>query len=151
MKEELVLREQQQSAVQGYESDFAHLKSEIHLLEKNDFTMLKQETDRIASVCHLVQAQMGDELQKLQAGLKLDMNLDKGRIRDEQSALGQRVKDAEKQLERAIQELEETTEIVRWDTIRVIAGVVWTGNHWWILKQVLWDVWESSSLGIVDS
>ncbi len=49
--------------VRAYKIDFAHLKSEIHLLEKNDFGILKQENERITGEVSQLKAKMREDLQ----------------------------------------------------------------------------------------
>lgn len=90
----MVSRAHQDKTVHSYRLDFAHLKSDIQLLEKNDFALLKQENERIAGEVEKLKSKMREDLQRFQAGVRLDMNLDKGRVRDEQSVLQLQIKEA---------------------------------------------------------
>ena len=79
VQQNVLSREQQERSIQAYRLDFAHLKSEIHLLEKNDFAILKQENERILGETEKLKSKMREDLQRLQASFRLDMNLDKVR------------------------------------------------------------------------
>ena len=98
INESLIPRSEQDRTIRAYQTDFVHLKSEISLLERNDFAIIKQ------------------------AGVRLDMNLDKARVRDEQNALLYKIKQTESKLETEISQMRNGIENVHWDTIKTIGA-----------------------------
>jgi multidrug resistance efflux pump len=122
INQSLIPRTEQDRTIRAYQSNFIHLKSEISLLEKNDFAIIKQENERIASEVEKLKSKMRDDLQRLQAGVRLDMNLDKARVRDEQNALLSKIKQTESKLETEIGQMRAAIENVRWDTIKTIGA-----------------------------
>jgi hypothetical protein len=119
----MVAKSDQAKTIQGYKLDFAHLKSEIHLLERNDFAILKQENERISGDVEKLKQKMREDLQRMQASIRLDMNLEKARVRDEQSVVQMKIKETESRLEQEVTQLRANIENVRWDTIKTIGGM----------------------------
>lgn len=122
LRHQMVTKTEQGKTIHSYRLDFAHLKSEIHLLEKNDFAILKQENERIATEVEKLKQKMREDLQRMHAGVRLDMNLDKARIRDEQSVVQMKIKETETKMEQEVAQLRASIENVRIDTIKTIGG-----------------------------
>ena len=57
------------------------------LVEKQDYALLKSENERLLSDVEKLKQRLREEVSKTSAGVRLDLNLEKGRVRDE---LGQR-------------------------------------------------------------
>jgi len=62
--------------------DFAKLKSELQLLEKNDVALLKAENDRLLTDIEKLKQRLREEITRTQAGVRLDLNLEKGALHD---------------------------------------------------------------------
>jgi hypothetical protein len=58
--------------------DFAQLKSELQMMEKNDLAMMKAENDRLAADVEKLKQRLREEITRTQAGVRLDLNLEKG-------------------------------------------------------------------------
>lgn len=58
--------------------DFAQLKSEVQLLEKNDVALMKADNDRLVTDVEKLKARLREEITRTQAGVRLDLNLEKG-------------------------------------------------------------------------
>lgn len=61
--------------------DFAQLKSEIQLLEKNDVALMRADNDRLVTDVERLKARLREEISRTQAGVRLDLNLEKGEFR----------------------------------------------------------------------
>ena len=122
LREEMVERQEHERTINAYQQEFSALKSDIHLLEKNDFVLLKQENERIAAEVEKLKLKIRDDLAKLQSGVRLDMNLDKGRVRDEQNVLQLKIKETESTMEQEISQLRVSVQNVKWDTIKTIGA-----------------------------
>ena len=58
--------------------DFAQLKSEMQLVEKNDLALMKAENDRLMAEVDKLKQRLREEITRTQAGVRLDLNLEKG-------------------------------------------------------------------------
>lgn len=94
MTANLVTRAEQEKHQYTQKVDFAKLKSEITLLEKQDFSLLKAENERLLSEVERLKQRLREEVTRSQAGVRLDLNLEKGRIRDELAAREVKIKEA---------------------------------------------------------
>jgi hypothetical protein len=82
--------------------DFAQLKSELQLNEKHDLTMIKAENDRLLTDIEKLRQRLREEISRTQAGVRLDLNLEKGRIRDESSRQELKMKEVDTRIEQEI-------------------------------------------------
>jgi Protein of unknown function (DUF1640) len=82
--------------------DFAQLKSELQLNEKNDLTMIKAENDRLLTDIERLKQRLREEISRTQAGVRLDLNLEKGRIREEASKQELKMKELDTRIEQEI-------------------------------------------------
>ena len=105
-----------------YKADFAELKSELHMLEKNDFTILKGENERLEAELEKVRAQMREDVNRLQGSVRLDMNLEKGRLRDEALVQESKIKDTENRIDTEISNVRTQLETLKFDIIKYIVG-----------------------------
>ncbi|CAG8495585.1 11076_t:CDS:2, partial [Acaulospora colombiana] len=98
-----------------YESkvDFAQLKSEIQMLEKNDFSLLKSDNERLVAEVEKLKQRLSEEIKRTQAATRLDMNLEKGRIRDESSMLEMKLKETDTRIESEISNLRTQMEAIK--------------------------------------
>ena len=64
--------------------DVSKLRADIALLERKDYANLKSETLKLAGEVEKLQQKMREDLQRLQATTRLDFNLERGRVFDEQ-------------------------------------------------------------------
>lgn len=60
--------------------DFAQLKSEMQLVEKNDLALMKAENDRLMGEVDKLKQRLREEITRSQAGFRLDLNLEKGAL-----------------------------------------------------------------------
>lgn len=58
--------------------DFAKLKSEIQLLERSDFVLMKSENERLMADVEKLKQRLREEIARTTAGVRLDLNLEKG-------------------------------------------------------------------------
>lgn len=60
--------------------DFAQLKSEMQLVEKNDLALMKAENDRLMAEVDKLKQRLREEITRSQGGFRLDLNLEKGGV-----------------------------------------------------------------------
>lgn len=79
--------------------DFAQLRSELQTLDKNEFASTKNEHDRLSVEIEKLRQKFKEEVNKIQASVRLDLNLEKGRIRDESSVHELKIKETDNRIE----------------------------------------------------
>ena len=82
--------------------DFAQLKSELQLMEKNELAMIKAENDRLVTDIDKLKQRLREEITRTQAGVRLDLNLEKGRMREQSSGQELKIKEVETRIEQEI-------------------------------------------------
>ncbi|KAG6856670.1 hypothetical protein H0H87_002047 [Tephrocybe sp. NHM501043] len=85
--------------------DFAQIKSELQLMEKNDLAMIKAENDRLVADIEKLKQRLREEITRTQAGVRLDLNLEKGRMREESSHQELKIKEVDTRIEQEIANL----------------------------------------------
>lgn len=85
--------------------DFAQLKSELQLMEKNELAMVKAENDRLMTDIEKLKQRLREEITRTQAGVRLDLNLEKGRLREESSKQELKIKEVDTRIEQEISSL----------------------------------------------
>ncbi|KZV86068.1 DUF1640-domain-containing protein [Exidia glandulosa HHB12029] len=104
--------------------DFAQLKSELQLLEKNDVALLKAENDRLLTDVEKLKQRLREEITRTQAGVRLDLNLEKGRMREEASAQEVKLKEADTRIETEIAGLRTAIEASKATTLQYLVTIV---------------------------
>jgi len=79
--------------------DFAQLRSELQTQDKNEFATTKNEHDRLTVEIERLRQKFREEVNKIQASVRLDLNLEKGRIRDESSVHELKIKETDNRIE----------------------------------------------------
>ncbi|KAG8933718.1 hypothetical protein FRC01_007435 [Tulasnella sp. 417] len=103
--------------------DFAQLKSEVQLVEKNDISLMKAENDRLAADLEKLKARLREEITRTQAGVRLDLNLEKGRIRDETSVQELKLREVETRIESEMAGLRTAIETAKQNTLQYLVTV----------------------------
>jgi len=107
--------------------DFAQLKSELQLHEKNDLTLMKAENDRLMADVEKLKQRLREEITRTQAGVRLDINLEKGRIRDESAQQELKIKEVDTRIESEIAGLRTQIEQAKFSILQYLVGVA-TGS-----------------------
>ena len=71
-------------------------------MEKNDLAMLKAENDRLVNDIEKLKQRLREEITRTKAGVLLDLNLEKGRMRDESSGQELKIKEVDTRIEQEI-------------------------------------------------
>ncbi|KAI8850794.1 DUF1640-domain-containing protein [Chytridium lagenaria] len=100
--------------------DFNHVRSEIQLLEKNDFANLKSDTARLSGELDRLRLRLAEELRRVQSNVRLELSIEKGRIRDEQSTQELKIKEADAKIDSEIAAIKTQLETVQWDLFKTL-------------------------------
>jgi hypothetical protein len=71
-------------------------------MEKNDLAMIKAENDRLLNDIEKLKQRLREEITRTQAGVRLDLNLEKGRMREESSGQELKIKEVDTRIEQEI-------------------------------------------------
>ncbi|RKP14182.1 hypothetical protein BJ684DRAFT_19390 [Piptocephalis cylindrospora] len=135
LTEEMVTKGEQERSAYTYKVDFAQLKSEIQMLERNDFSLVRQDTERLEGEIEKLKQKLREEITRTQSGVRLDMNLDKGRIRDEAGAQDVRINEAAIKVETEIGRLRTQMETIKFQILQYMIGTI-TGTGALILAYL---------------
>ncbi|KAI8055061.1 hypothetical protein BDF22DRAFT_675132 [Syncephalis plumigaleata] len=130
-----VTKAEQEKTAYTYKVDFAKLKSEIQLLTKNDFAMMKSDNNRLSAEAEKLKERLRDEIARTQAGVRLDMNLEKGRIRDEASLQELKIRETNTKIETEIESLRTQMETIKFQILQYMIGTI-TGAGALVLAYV---------------
>jgi hypothetical protein len=71
-------------------------------MEKNDLAMLKAENDRLMNDVEKLKQRLREEITRTKAGVLLDLNLEKGRMREESGGQELKIKEVDTRIEQEI-------------------------------------------------
>ena len=74
-------------------------------MARNDLAMIKAENDRLANEVEKLKQRLREEVTRTQAGVRLDLNLEKGRMREETSGQELKIKEVDTRIEQEIANL----------------------------------------------
>ncbi|KAJ3001405.1 hypothetical protein HKX48_002890 [Thoreauomyces humboldtii] len=100
--------------------DFAHVRSEIQMLEKNDFALLRSDILRLNTETEKFRTRMVEDLRRVQSNVRLELSLEKGRIRDEQSAQELKIKEADSVIDTEVAVLRTQMETIQWELFKTL-------------------------------
>ncbi|KAI7879858.1 mitochondrion protein [Mucor mucedo] len=120
----MVSRAEKDKAIYMYKVDFAQLKSEIQLIEKNDFTVMKNENERLQTQVDKLRQRLREEITRSQANVRLDLNLEKGRVRDEASEQELKMRETDTRIESDIANLRTQMEAIKFQILQYMVGTM---------------------------
>ncbi|KAA1470339.1 DUF1640-domain-containing protein [Dentipellis sp. KUC8613] len=124
MTSNMVTKSEQEKHHYTQQVDFAQLKSELQLMEKNDLSMVKAENDRLVTDIEKLKQRLREEITRTQSGVRLDLNLEKGRIREEASRQELKVKEVDTRIEQEIAGLRAAIQSSKATTLQYLVGFV---------------------------
>jgi len=84
--------------------------------------LLRGETERLRDEIEKTKQKVRDDINRVQAGFRLDLNLEKGRIRDEASGLQLKIRDTDAKMDTEFGNIRVVMDGIKYDTIRTIVG-----------------------------
>jgi len=92
-------------------------------MEKNDLAMIKAENDRLMNDIEKLKQRLREEITRTQAGVRLDLNLEKGRMREETSGQELKIKEVDTRIE---QEIAGLRTAIQSSKVKIVITVVYT-------------------------
>ncbi|KAF8905231.1 DUF1640-domain-containing protein [Gymnopilus junonius] len=101
-----------------------HYTQQLQLMEKNDLAMIKAENDRLMNDVEKLKQRLREEIMRTQAGVRLDLNLEKGRMREESSGQELKIKEVDTRIEQEIAGLRTAIQASKATTLQYLVGFV---------------------------
>ncbi|KAI8632099.1 DUF1640-domain-containing protein [Xylariaceae sp. FL1651] len=119
----MVLREDAAKATYTQKVDFAKLRSELLSADSTELNTTRAAHERLTNDITKLNSRLRDEIGRTQASTRLDLNLEKGRIREEAAQQELKIKETETKIEQEVAALREKLEQVKFQTLQWLMGV----------------------------
>ncbi|KAJ8567587.1 hypothetical protein K7X08_019795 [Anisodus acutangulus] len=106
------------------ESKLSKFKSEVQSSQENHFSLLQHEIEKLKGDIEKMRSELRHEIDKVTAGHRLDLNLERGRIRDELANQNQETANLTNKLDREIHGLRAQLEAAKYDVIKYCIGTL---------------------------
>ncbi|MCJ1276753.1 hypothetical protein MMC21_004560 [Puttea exsequens] len=114
----MVLKEDADRSTYTQKVDFTKLRSELLALDSSDTSMTLASHERLSNDLAKLNSRLRDEVNRAQASVRLDLNLEKGRIREEAKGQELKIKETETRIEQEVAGLRERVEGVKFSTLQ---------------------------------
>ncbi|KAM7205532.1 DUF1640 domain containing protein [Naviculisporaceae sp. PSN 640] len=119
----MVLREDAAKATYTQKVDFAKLRSELLSADSTESNTTRASHERLTNDIAKLSSRLRDEIGRTQASVRLDLNLEKGRIREEAVSQELKIKETETKIEQEVAALRQQLEQVKFQTLQWLVGV----------------------------
>ncbi|MDI1493349.1 MAG: Protein fmp32, mitochondrial [Ramalina farinacea] len=119
----MVLKEEADRSTYTQKVDFTKLRSELLALDTSDTSITLASHERLSNDLAKLNSRLRDEISRAQASVRLDLNLEKGRIREEAKGQELKIKETETRIEQEVAGLKERVEGVKFSTLQWLMGV----------------------------
>ena len=111
-----VSKNDRDSVVKENELLFQNLGKDITSLGKKDIGVIKKELEKIQNDVNTKRDSMRDDISRAHGGVRLDINLEKARIKDESIGLEEMVASSEQRVDRELEALNEKMQSIKSNT-----------------------------------
>lgn len=119
----LVTKEKLNLVAYQQKVDFAKLKGELQTMDKSEFTGLRKNQEQLRANLTNLQNRLKEEITKNLAGVRLDLNLEKGRIREESSIHELKIEDTYTRIDEEIANMQLQIKLVKTQVMQWLIGV----------------------------
>lgn len=106
------------------EAALSKFKGQVQSSQEHHFSMLQQETERLRTDIDKMRNESKYAIDKVTSGQRLDLNLERGRIRDELSTQATETSNLTNKLDREIHALKTQLEAAKFDVIKYCIGTI---------------------------
>ncbi|KAI3869448.1 hypothetical protein MKW92_039175 [Papaver armeniacum] len=106
------------------EADISKFKSQVNSSQEHNFSQQQRETEKLRSDIEKMRSELRYEIDKVTAGQRLDLNLERGRIRDELANQNAETSNLTNKLDREIHALRAQLEAAKYDVIKYCIGTL---------------------------
>lgn len=122
--ESFVTKTDMQKSEMLQDANLAKFKSEVQNSQEHHFSMLQRETEKFKSDIDKIRSELRYEIDKVNAGQRLDLNLERGRIRDELANQNTETTNLNNKLDREIHVLRAQLEAGKYEVIKYCIGTL---------------------------
>ncbi|KAK1373466.1 Coiled-coil domain-containing 90B, mitochondrial [Heracleum sosnowskyi] len=119
-----VSKAEMEKIVMTQDAHLSKFKSEVNSSQGHHFSMLQHETEKLKGDIEKMRSELKYEIDKVTAGQRLDLNLERGRIRDELANQVQETSNLTNTLDREIHALRAQVEAAKFDIIKYCIGTL---------------------------
>lgn len=119
-----VSKPEMQTSVMMQESALSKFKAEVHSSQEHHFSLLQHETEKLRTAIDKMQSELRYEIDKVTAGQRLDLNLERGRIHEESADQNAETSSLTNKLDREIHTLKTQMEAGKNDVIKYCIGTI---------------------------
>ncbi|CAN6923469.1 unnamed protein product [Brassica oleracea] len=120
----VVCKGEMQKAEMTQESNLSKFKIEINSSLDHHFSLLQHENEKLRNDIERIRTDIRHEIDKVTAGQRLDLNLEKGRIRDELTNQNAETSNLTNKLDREIHTLRAQLEAAKYEVIKYCIGTL---------------------------
>ncbi|WJX36263.1 hypothetical protein P8452_24161 [Trifolium repens] len=106
------------------ETNLSKFKSEVQSSQEHHFSLLQRETEKLRNDIDKMRSELRYEIDKVTAGQRLDLNLERGRIKDELADQNAETTNLTNKLDREIHALRAQLEAAKYDVIKYCIGAL---------------------------
>jgi hypothetical protein len=126
MMQTLALKNDHQLILQHNQAEFDKLQSDINDLGQKDFAILKAELEKISTETEALKSSMREDLSKAHSSVRLDISLEKARVKNEADGLVEDISAAEAKVDKELflisDRIDQINKSTRSQVIKVLAG-----------------------------
>ncbi|NXW70929.1 MCUR1 regulator, partial [Hirundo rustica] len=123
---DMVTKVQQEIALQQVMSHIGGVKKDMIILEKSEFSALRSENEKIKLELQQIKKQVTDEITKVRADNKLNLNLEKSRVKELHAQQDRALTQTDRKIDTEVADLKTMLESHKLDNIKYLAGSVFT-------------------------
>ncbi|BFZ62368.1 Protein fmp32, mitochondrial [Saitoella coloradoensis] len=120
----MVTKEDQDANAFAQKVELAQLRSELQTMEKNDANKVRDTIERLTAEIDTLRQRIKEEITKTQAGVRLDLNLEKGRIRDEGSVHDLKIKETDTRIDHELANMRTKMQGIRFQVLQWVIGII---------------------------
>jgi len=106
------------------DANLSKFKSEVQSSQEHHFSLLQRETEKLRHDIEKMRSELRYEIDKVTAGQRLDLNLERGRIRDELTNQNAETTNLTNKLDREIHALRAQLEAAKYEVIKYCIGTL---------------------------
>ncbi|NWI59459.1 MCUR1 regulator, partial [Calyptomena viridis] len=123
---DMVTKVQQEIALQQVMSHIGGVKKDMIILEKSEFSALRSENEKIKLELQQIKKQVTDEITKVRADNKLNLNLEKSRVKELHAQQDRALTQTDRKIDTEVADLKTMLESHKLDNIKYLAGSIFT-------------------------
>lgn len=119
----MVSKEEFSRRVYQQKVDFTKLKSELQNLDKGDFARISDEHERLVTDVEKTKQQFKETVAKARANVRLDLNLEKGRVREESAGQELKIQEISARIDEELSNFKTQIEGTKLQVLQWLIGV----------------------------